>query len=103
MGVYPFMFGATKDFQPVVDEIIQVSRLASCNNYSYPRCPSTETSISIQKDLKEPYDWDEYAQCFFPKAEELVAEATSAEKSGDRPKASELYLWVCVAARAAYA
>ena len=24
MGVYPFMFGATKDFQPVVDEIISV-------------------------------------------------------------------------------
>ncbi|KAK7991463.1 hypothetical protein PG988_000257 [Apiospora saccharicola] len=67
MGVYPFMFGATKDFQPVVDEI-------------------------IQKDLKEPYDWDEYAQCFFPKAEELVAEASSAEKAGDKPRASELHL-----------
>lgn len=47
-----------------------------------------------QKDLKEPYDWDGYAQCFFPKAEELVAEASSAEKAGDKPKASELYLWV---------
>ncbi|KAK8085395.1 alpha/beta-hydrolase [Apiospora hydei] len=67
MGVYPFMFGATKDFQPVVDEI-------------------------IKRDLKKPYDWDEYAQCFFPKAEELVAEASSAEKDGDKPKASELYL-----------
>ncbi|KAK7975815.1 hypothetical protein PG989_014278 [Apiospora arundinis] len=67
MGVYPFMFGATKDFQPVVDEI-------------------------IQKDLKEPYDWDEYAQCFFPKAEELVSAAITAEKEGNKPKASELYL-----------
>ncbi|KAK7931214.1 hypothetical protein PG985_001926 [Apiospora marii] len=47
---------------------------------------------SRSRDLKEPYDWDEYAQCFFPKAEELVAEATSAKKAGDKPKASELYL-----------
>lgn len=26
MGVYPFMFGCTKDFQPVVDVIIKVRR-----------------------------------------------------------------------------
>ena len=24
MGVYPFMFGATKDFEPVVNELIEV-------------------------------------------------------------------------------
>ncbi|CAJ2513474.1 Uu.00g015930.m01.CDS01 [Anthostomella pinea] len=67
MGVYPFMFGATKDFQPVVDSI-------------------------VAKGLKEPYDWDEYAQCFFPKAEELVSSAEAAENEGDKEKASELYL-----------
>lgn len=42
--------------------------------------------------MKEPYDWDEYAQCFFPKAEELVAGAEEAERDGNRAKASELYL-----------
>ncbi|KAI4870485.1 yellowish-green 1-like protein [Hypoxylon rubiginosum] len=67
MGVYPFMFGTTADFQPVVDDI-------------------------VAKGLKRPYDWDEYAQCFFPKAEELVARARAAEDEGNREKASELYL-----------
>ena len=42
--------------------------------------------------MKEPYNWDEYAQTFFPKAEELVVEAEKAEKEGHRDKASELYL-----------
>ena len=51
-----------------------------------------------QKRLKEPYDWDEYAQCFFPKAEELVAEAEKADKAGEKEKASELYMCVqCLA------
>ncbi|KAK6084409.1 hypothetical protein SCUP234_01791 [Seiridium cupressi] len=67
LGLYPFMFGSIKDFEPVVASI-------------------------IQKDLKEPYDWDEYASCFFPKAEELTAIAEAAEKAGEREKASELYL-----------
>ncbi|KAL2358455.1 Alpha/Beta hydrolase protein [Cryomyces antarcticus] len=67
MGVYPFMFGCTKDFQPVVDEL-------------------------VKRDFKEPYDWDEYAPVYFPKAEELVSEAEKAEKEGHKEKASELYL-----------
>lgn len=67
MGIYPFMFGTTLDFQPVVDSI-------------------------VAKGLKRPYNWDEYAQCFFPKAEELVTRAKAAEDEGDREKASELYL-----------
>ncbi|KAI2472160.1 yellowish-green 1-like protein [Annulohypoxylon bovei var. microspora] len=67
MGIYPFMYGAIADFQPVVDTI-------------------------VSKGLKRPYDWDEYAQCFFPKAEELVARARVAEDGGDKEKASELYL-----------
>ncbi|KLU87953.1 hypothetical protein MAPG_06943 [Magnaporthiopsis poae ATCC 64411] len=66
-GIYPFMFGASADFQPVVDDI-------------------------IKKGLKEPYDWDEYARCFFPKAEELVATAKAAEDAGEREKASEYYM-----------
>lgn len=67
MGVYPFMFGAVKDFQPVFDQL-------------------------VAKDMKEPYDWDAYAEAFLPKAEELVARATIAEAEGDQAKASELYL-----------
>jgi hypothetical protein len=45
-----------------------------------------------QQGQKEPYDWDEYAKVFFPKAEELYAAAEAAEKEGNREKASELYL-----------
>lgn len=50
--------------------------------------------FAAQKDLREPYDWDEYAQTFFPKAEELIAEAEKAEKEANHEKASELYLCV---------
>jgi hypothetical protein len=48
--------------------------------------------------MKEPYDWDEYAQCFFPKAEELAQRASEAEKAGEKEKASELYLFVICSA-----
>jgi hypothetical protein len=44
--------------------------------------------------MKEPWDWDEYAQCFFPKAEELAKRASEAEQAGEKEKASELYLSV---------
>jgi hypothetical protein len=50
--------------------------------------------IRHQGDYKEPYDWDDYAQVYFPKAEELVSEAQKAEQEGNKDKASELYLWV---------
>lgn len=70
MGVYPFMFGALKDFEPVAQSI-------------------------IDKGLKEPYNWDEYAQMYFPKAEELAKIAEEAEKAGEKEKASEYYLYVC--------
>lgn len=46
----------------------------------------------MQKDMKEPYDWDEYAQFFVPKAQELAQKASEAEKAGEIEKASELYL-----------
>ena len=54
--------------------------------------------------MKEPWDWDEYAQCFFPKAEELAQRASEAEQAGEKEKASELYLLVpCLSfARAIY-
>lgn len=48
--------------------------------------------LAPQKDMKPPYDWDAFAACFFPKAEELVAEAEKAEGEGKKEKASELYL-----------
>ncbi|KAK0610711.1 yellowish-green 1-like protein [Bombardia bombarda] len=67
MGIYPFMFGSIKDFEPVAQAI-------------------------IKKGLKEPYDWDEYAEMFFPKAEELSRIAEEAEEAGEREKASEYYL-----------
>ena len=42
--------------------------------------------------MKEPYDWDAYAQNYFPKAEELAKVAEEAEKAGEKEKASEYYL-----------
>ena len=44
--------------------------------------------------MKEPWDWDEYASCFFPKAEQLATRAAEAEKAGEIEKATELYLSV---------
>ncbi|KAI1386923.1 yellowish-green 1-like protein [Hypoxylon trugodes] len=69
-GLYPFMFSSIADFQPIVDDI-------------------------SAKGLKRPYDWDQYAECFFPKGEELVARAKQAEDEGNKEKAYELYM--CVA------
>lgn len=67
MGVYPFMFGTAKDFLPVVDEM-------------------------AKRDMKEPYNWDEYAQVHFPQAEKLANIAKEAESKGEQETASEYYL-----------
>ncbi|KAH5328056.1 hypothetical protein HBI11_001570 [Parastagonospora nodorum] len=67
MGVYPFMFGTAADFLPIVASL-------------------------TQRDVKEPYDWDEYARTFFPTAEKLKKVAEQAEKEGNVEKASEYYL-----------
>ncbi|KAK3630641.1 hypothetical protein LTR56_017319 [Elasticomyces elasticus] len=67
MGIYPFMFNKYEDFVPIVDEL-------------------------IKQGFKEPYDWDAYAQVYFPKAEELVGEAEKAEQEGNQEKASEFYM-----------
>lgn len=42
--------------------------------------------------MKEPYDWDAYAEVFFPKAKELREKAEAAEKAGDTPQAVEYYM-----------
>jgi hypothetical protein len=67
-GVYPFMYGTTKDFQPVVEAIVAAG-------------------------LKPPYDWDEYASYFLPHAGRLAGQAQDAEREGNKEKASELYLY----------
>ncbi|KAI9668453.1 MAG: hypothetical protein M1831_001207 [Alyxoria varia] len=72
MGVYPFMFGYKKDFEPIVANMVQ-------------------SNAAFQKGMKEPYDWDAYAEMFFPKAEELAHEAVLAEDQEKLFLASELY------------
>ncbi|KAJ4346600.1 uncharacterized protein N0V89_010531 [Didymosphaeria variabile] len=67
MGVYPFMFGTAKDFLPIVDEM-------------------------TKRDMKEPYNWDEYAKVYFPQAERLKSVAQEAESKGEVEKASEYYM-----------
>lgn len=64
---YSFMFNAHQDFEPIVARL-------------------------IAEGQKEPYDWDRYAEAFFPKAEELYAKAIEAEQSGNHAEASELYM-----------
>jgi hypothetical protein len=44
--------------------------------------------------MQEPYNWDEYAQVFFPKARELETLAMAADKAGEKEKAVEYYLYV---------
>lgn len=69
------------------------SRQAGKGRDDRPRSGSCRSlRQSLQGGYKEPYDWDDYAQQYFPKAEELVAEAEKAEKEGNKEKACELYL-----------
>ena len=88
MGVYPFMFGAAKDFEPIFQDMTKVSTLM------IKPVEEQSCSLKMQRGLKEPYDWDEYAESFRPKAEELVSRATKAEKAGEEEKATELFLFV---------
>tara|TARA_R110002003_G_scaffold189_1_gene14701 strand:- start:26568 stop:27830 length:1263 start_codon:yes stop_codon:yes gene_type:complete len=67
MGVYPFMFGTAKDFEPIVNKL-------------------------VEGGFKEPYNWDEYAKVYFPQAAGLASVAEEAEKQGELDKASEYYL-----------
>jgi hypothetical protein len=43
--------------------------------------------------MQEPYNWDEYAQSFMPKARELEVLAKKADKAGEKEKAAEYYLY----------
>ena len=86
MGVYPFMFGAAKDFQPIVDELAKVQS-------QWMALPPKSELTDLQQDFREPYDWDAYAPMYFPKAEELTKIAEEAEKAGEKEKASEYYLY----------
>lgn len=67
MGVYPFMFGTASDFEPIVQEM-------------------------VKQDMREPYNWDDYAKIYFPQAEKLSKIAQEAESKGEIEKASEYYL-----------
>lgn len=67
MGVYPFMFGTTADFEPVVDDL-------------------------IKRNFHEPYNWDDYASAFIPHGDKLVNIADEALAEGNKEKASEYYL-----------
>ena len=67
MGVYPFMFSTYKDFEPVIEE-------------------------GTKRGLKPPYNWDEYAEVFFPQGEKLANIAKEAESVGNIEKASEYYM-----------
>lgn len=42
--------------------------------------------------MKEPYDWDAYADMYIPQAEKLAKIAQEAEKAGEQEKACEYYL-----------
>ncbi|KAF2760013.1 alpha/beta-hydrolase [Pseudovirgaria hyperparasitica] len=66
MGVYPFMFGAARDFEPIVEEM-------------------------TKKGMKEPYDWDAYATVFIPYAEALTKIGERAEANNEKSKAAEFY------------
>lgn len=79
------MFGTVKDFEPVAQAIIKVRPI----KLQYKNTLVTNVK---QKGLKEPYDWDEYAEMFFPKADELSEIAARAEGAGEKEKASEYYL-----------
>ena len=87
MGVYPFMYGSIKDFQPIADRLIAVrTRHLWCQK-------SFLTFSSLQKDMRQPYDWDAYAEEFFPSAERLVNAANVAAEAGEKEKAAEFFLY----------
>lgn len=80
-----------QDFEPIVEQLIKVR--GARRTLDTPPCEMVKTDQASQEGHKEPYNWDAYAQVFFPKAEELVAEAEKAETEGHREKASEFYMF----------
>jgi hypothetical protein len=73
LGVYPFHDGKLEDFEPIFNTL-------------------------IEKNINDPYD-DAFCQAFLPTAERLVAEASAAEKAGDKVAAIALYKRACVVYR----
>jgi Esterase FrsA-like len=67
MGIYPFMYGKLEDFEPIFNKLIEL-------------------------DLREPYDFDQWAETFFPTAEKLILTAEKAEEAGDSEAASAYYM-----------
>jgi hypothetical protein len=66
IGIYPFMLGTARDFEGIVEAMSKAN-------------------------MKEPYEWDQYASYFIPKAEELEKKGKDAEEKGDKKEASEYY------------
>lgn len=87
MGVYPFMFGTMKDFEGIVEAGTKVDMLNTLL-----LCCFTAHTIVSQAGLKEPYDWDKYADIFLPKGRELQEKAELAEIEGNKDKAYEYYM-----------
>ena len=67
IGVYPFMDCKLEDFETIFVKLIEA-------------------------DTRPPYDFDVYADHFFPGAEALVGKARAAEESSNLSEASTLYL-----------
>ncbi|MCJ1335712.1 hypothetical protein MMC09_000985 [Bachmanniomyces sp. S44760] len=61
------MFAKIEDFEPVVAQLVKAG-------------------------AREPYDWDAYAESFFPAASKLMIEGEEAERAGKPETASQLYL-----------
>lgn len=57
-----------------------------------PNPPNKSNTHPKQKNLSEPYNWDEYASSFFPQAELLSQAARRAEEAGKTDDACRLYL-----------
>lgn len=48
--------------------------------------------MTLQQNMKPPYDWDAYATPFMAQAANVVCAADKAQDQGEKAKASELYL-----------
>ena len=71
---------------------LSARRRQHCRGTTTARHPHRTKLTTPQKGLKPPYNWDEYAECFFPKALELTHTAEEAEAAGHTEKACEYYL-----------
>jgi hypothetical protein len=69
-GIYPFSDGNVLDFDPIFQELIEMS--------------GDSSDILFRPD--------DYASAFFPAAEQLVKSAEKSEEEGDIEKARDLYL-----------